>query len=213
MLTNQVKKILNIISNYFRIITLILFNCTEENVLHHSIGILCFIFYQIIPMLFLIRFFKPNKGEIKIAKNLYPIFFIITPAILVFATSVEIKKAQPYNLLQNLSSEYQNKKGVWVNKEVFKIVTSQKLIYIKTPSHNPLICWTGTGYKIIESAEVSEGNEKIWRVKMEKNNIQYYSYWWYECNTKKYTSMVEVLFIKLFYNKPVRLINETIRIP
>jgi len=204
---------LNIISNYFRIITLILFNCTEENVLHHTIGILCFVFYQIIPMLFLVRFFKPKKEEIKITKNLYPVFFTIICTIILFITSLEIKKEQPYNLLENLSPEYQNKKGVWVNKEVFKIATSIKLIYIKTPSHNPLICWTGTGYKIIESAELSKGNGKIWRVKMEKNNILYYSYWWYECNNKKYTSMVEVLFIKLLHNKPVRLINETIRIP
>ena len=63
--------VLNIISNYFRIITLILFNCTEENILHHSIGIICFIFYQIIPMLFLVRFFKPNKEAIsKKASNI-----------------------------------------------------------------------------------------------------------------------------------------------
>lgn len=204
--------VLNIISNYFRIITLILFNCTEENTLHHTIGILCFILYQIIPMLFVIRFFKPNKQEIKITKKLYPIFFIIIPAILVFTTSFKIKKEQHYNLLENLDPEYQNEIGVWVNKEVFKIVTPDKLVYIKTSNHNPLICWTGTGYKIIESKEVKKGNENIWRVKMEKNNIQYYSYWWYECNKKKYTSLIEVLLIKLFINKPVRLINETSKV-
>lgn len=204
--------VLNIISNYFRIITLILFNCTEENTLHHTVGILCFILYQIIPMLFAIRFFKPNKQEIKITKKLYPIFFIIIPAVLVFTTSFKIKKEQHYNLLENLDPEYQNQIGVWVNKEVFKIVTPDKLVYIKTSNHNPLICWTGTGYKIIESKEVKKGNENIWRVKMEKNNIQYYSYWWYECNKKKYTSRIEVLLTKLFINKPVRLINETSKV-
>ncbi|MBZ4037132.1 exosortase N [Flavobacterium sp. 17A] len=46
--------ILNVISNYFRIITLLVFNCTEENTLHHTIGILCFLFYQIVPMLYLV---------------------------------------------------------------------------------------------------------------------------------------------------------------
>ncbi|MFB3386492.1 exosortase N [Flavobacterium sp. LAR06] len=203
---------LNIISNYFRIITLILFNCTEENVLHHTIGIICFIFYQIIPMLFLIRFFKPKKEDIEIKKNLYPIFFIIFPAILIFVTSFEIKKEQHYNLLENLNQEYKNKKGIWLNKEVFKIVTPDKLVYIKTSNHRPLVCWTGAGYKIIESKEVKKGNEKIWRVKMEKNQIQYYSYWWYECNNKKYTSLIEVLLIKLFDNKPVRLVNETTKV-
>lgn len=200
---------LNIVSNYFRIITLVLFNCTEENALHHYIGLLCFVFYQIIPMLFIVRLFKPNKDEIKLTKNLYPIFFLTIPSIILFAISIEIKKEHPYNLLENLSPEYHIKKGVWVNAEVFKIRTPLKLIYIKTPAHKPLICWTGNGYKIIKSEKVKKGNEKIWRVKMEKNNIQYYSYWWYECNNKKYTSLIEVLLIKLFDSKSVRLINET----
>ena len=204
--------VLNIISNYFRIITLVLFNCTEENVLHHTIGILCFVFYQIIPMLFLIRFFRPKKEEIEVKRNFYPVLFTLAGTVIIFATSFEIKKEKQYNLLENLDPEYQNKKGVWVNKEVFKIVTPDKLIYIKTSNHNPLVCWTGTGYKIIESKEVKKGNEKISQVKMEKNNIQYYSYWWYECDNKKYTSLIEVLLIKLFENKPVRLINETSKV-
>ncbi|WP_431244332.1 hypothetical protein ACQ9BO_08390 [Flavobacterium sp. P21] len=95
---------------------------------------------------------------------------------------------------------------------MFKISTSNKLIYIKTPAHNPLICWTGAGYKIIEKKEISDANEKIWLVKMEKNNVKYNSYWWYECDSRKYTSLPEVLLIKLFSNKPVRLINETVKI-
>ncbi len=200
--------ILNIVSNYFRIITLILFQCTEENVLHHSIGILCFVFYQIVPMLFLIRFFKPKTEEVSIQKQ-HSVFFIVAGSMILFATSFEIKKEIPHNLLENINPKYAIQNGTWVNDEVFKIATPNKLTYIKTPSHNPLVCWTGAGYKIIEKKEVKRGNEKIWLVRMEKDNIQYNSYWWYECNSKKYTSLPEVLLIKLFSNKTVRLINET----
>lgn len=201
---------LNVISNYFRIITLILFNCTEENTLHHTIGLLCFVFYQIIPMLFFIRFFKPRNEETASTNSShYSYLPIITGSLIVLAASLEIKKESQHNLLENLNPAYNINKGIWVNPEVFKIVTPEKLVYIKTPSHNPLVCWTGTGYKIIESKIIYSDNEKIWQVKMEKNNIQYYSYWWYECDTKKYTSLVEVLLFKLFYNKSVRLINET----
>jgi exosortase N len=206
--------LLNIISNYFRIITLIVFNCTQENVLHHSIGLLCFLFYQIFPMLFLIRFFKPKKEAITNNKtknfNLAP---ITTAILLLFATSLEIKKEQDYKLLDNINSDYNINKGIWVNKEVFKIVTPGKLIYIKTIAHNPLICWTGNGYKVIESKVISKNNDEISFVRMEKNNIQYFSYWWYECDNRKYTSLPEVLLIKLFYNKSIRLVNETSKTP
>lgn len=203
----------NIISNYFRIVTLILFNCTEENTLHYTIGLLCFAFYQIIPMLFFSRFFKPNQEEtIHSNSNKFTFFLIIIAFSIVLVTSLEIKKELKHNLLENLNTTYNLKKGIWISPEVFKIVTPEKLIYIKTPSHNPLVCWTGTGYKIIESKVIQKNNEEICFVRMEKNNIQYHSYWWYECDNKKYTSLAEVLLIKLFQNKSVRLINET-RIP
>lgn len=204
--------VLNIVANYFRIITLILFNCTEDNALHHTIGILCFLFYQITPMLFAVRFFKPEKEENTIKKEPYSVFFVFVGSLLLLVTSLEIKKEKSYDLLENLSPEYRTQKGIWVNKEVYKITTPEKLIYIKTPTHSPLVCWTGTGYKIIESEKIKKRNEKIWRVKMEKNNIQYYSYWWYECNNIKYTSLIEVFLLKLFSNTSVRLINETYKI-
>lgn len=92
--------LLNIISNYFRIITLILFNCTEENTLHHTIGLLCFVFYQIIPMLFLIRFFKPSKETITDSKPKYfKLLPFITATIILFATSLKSKKIKIINCL------------------------------------------------------------------------------------------------------------------
>lgn len=203
---------LNIVSNFFRIITLILFNCTEENIMHHSIGILCFVFYQIIPMLFLIRFFKPEKKELVSKKNYARLFPALMALGLLFVTSLKIKTDQNYDILKDLNPKYAIEKGSWVDKEVYKISTPQKLLYIKTPIHKPLICWTGDGYTVTESKQIDRNNEKIWQVKMEKNNIQYLSFWWYECDNKKYTSLVDVLLIKLFYNKSVRLINETIKV-
>lgn len=203
---------LNIISNYFRIITLVLLNCTQENMLHHTIGILCFILYQVVPMLFMIRFFKP-KIEQTIPVDFQPkILPIIVVLGIVFITSLKMKNEQNDDILYKLNPKYKIADGKWINKEVFKIVTPDKLIYIKTPSHKPLICWTGDGYIITESKEITVGKEKIWYNKMEKNGVQYYSYWWYECDNKKYTSFIEVMIMKLIYNEPIRLINETSKV-
>jgi exosortase N len=163
-------------------------------------------------MLFLIRFFKPKTEETQTEKQQHKFAIIVVATAILFVTSFEIKKILPNNLLENLSPEYSIQNGTWVNSEVFKISTPSKLIYIKTPAHNPLVCWTGNGYKIIEKKETARGNQKIWQVKMEKNNVQYNSYWWYECDSKKYTSLPEVLLIKLFTNKSVRLVNETTKI-
>lgn len=200
--------VLNIASNYFRIITLVLLNCTQENMLHHTIGLLCFALYQVVPMVLLMRYFKPKNTEavpVAFLPKLLPIAFAF---LLIAVTSWEMKNEQRHDLLENLNAGYDITKGKWVNEEVFKIETPQKLTYIKTPSHKPLICWTGDGYKIIESKEITQEQEKVWFNVMEKDGVLYKSYWWYECGSKKYTSFVEVMLMKLVYNEPIRLINE-----
>lgn len=201
--------ILNILSNYFRIVSLILLNCTKENMLHHTVGLVCFIVYQVFPMLFLIRFFKPKNYENSSSENHSKTIYLLLIYSIIFITSLEMKNEKNDAILENLNPKYNVAAGKWIDKEVFKINTSDTLIYIKTPSHKPLICWTGDGYKIIESKEIMVKNETIWYNVMEKNNIKYVSYWWYDCGEKKYTSFVEVMFMKLIYNKPIRLINET----
>lgn len=199
--------ILNIASNYFRIVTLVILNCTQENALHHTVGLLCFAIYQVVPMLFLIRYFKPKTStELETSTN-YKLVPICITFILILITSIEMNQNQNHDLLSKLSPEYNIKKGKWVNDEVYKIVEGEKLIYIKTPSHKPLICWTGDGYLIFESKEIIQNNEKIWFNKMKKNNLIYHSYWWYECGNKKYSSFIEVMLMKLIYNQPIRLIN------
>lgn len=201
--------ILNILSNYFRIVSLILLNCTKENMLHHTVGLVCFIVYQVFPMLFLIRFIKPKNYENSSSENHSKTIYLLLIYSIIFITSLEMKNEKNDAILENLNPKYKVTAGKWVDNEVFKINTTDTLIYIKTPSHKPLICWTGDGYKIIESEEIMVKNETIWYNVMEKNNIKYVSYWWYECGEKKYTSFVEVMFMKLIYNKPIRLINET----
>lgn len=203
--------VLNIISNYFRIVTLVILGCTQENTLHHLVGLLCFGIYQVVPMVFIINYFKPKINEIEVTNFQFKRVPIILTFGILLMTSLEVKSSQNNDLLKNLNPEYNVKNGMWVNDEVFKISTPNKLIYIKTASHKPLICWTGNGYAIMESEEILVGNEKIWFNKMEKNNILYQSIWWYECRGKKYTSFIEVMCMKLIYNQPIRLINETSR--
>lgn len=204
--------LLNVLSNYFRIIALILLKCTEENLLHHAIGLFCFAVYQVVPMLFLVRHFKPKSAEMSTSDFNPKLISIAVSFVVILLTSFEMKNPINRDLLSDIGSQYNLKEGNWVNVEVFKIETEEKLIYIKTPSHKPLICWTGDGYKIIQAKEVLIDNQKVWFNVMEKDSVLYESLWWYECGNKKYTSFLEVMLMKLIYNKPIRLINEVKRV-
>lgn len=204
--------LLNILSNYFRILTLILFNCTQENTLHHSIGLFCFVIYQVLPMLFLIRYFRCRKEQINVENDSPNYWPILLAFLVILITSFEMKKEKKLDLLSGLNQKYKIDAGNWVSNDVFKINTNDTLVYIKDPIHKPLICWTGDGYKITDSKEVVLQNQKVWFNRMEKNGILYDSYWWYESGNKKYTTYIEVMWQKLLYNQPIRLINETSRI-
>lgn len=202
---------LNILSNYFRIITLILFGCTEENLLHHTIGLLCFALYQIVPMLFIIRYFRCRKEEAKVSDPTTAYWLIVLSFSVILITSFEIKKEKKIDLLSNLNPKYEIRNGKWIAVDVFKIDIKDTLVYIKNPLHKPLVCWTGDGYKITDSKEVTIKNEKVWFNLMEKDGVKYHSFWWYESGSKRYTSYIEIMWQKLLYNKPIRLINETTR--
>ncbi len=107
---------LNIISNYFRIVTLLLLNCTQENVLHHAVGLLCFAFYQVVPMIFIIRYFRPmieadRKDEPKNLNNLRNIIPISLTLLTIFITSLEMKNFQNDDLLLHLNPKYNIKNG------------------------------------------------------------------------------------------------------
>ena len=118
--------VLNVVSNYFRIVTLVLLNCTKENALHHTVGLVCFAIYQVLPMLVLIRFFQPKTiAEIVVSKKqtLVPVLLSL---LIISITSIEMKQQQNHDLLYELSSEYNIKNGKWVNNEVYQIIENEK---------------------------------------------------------------------------------------
>lgn len=198
----------NIISNYFRIILLLITDETKENFCHHAIGILCFIIYQILPMFFVLKIVKPSQIAHKDLPKKAENYIWTLPTLLLIVVSFQLKTKINSNILCGLEQKYTLQKGIWVNPDVFQIQTSNKITYIKTISHKPLVCWTGNGYKITKSEKITKNNEFIWHNVMQKDSVTFDSYWWYESDQKKYTTYLEVMLIRLLSNKPMRLINE-----
>ena len=153
---------------------------------------------------------KPKNEVVKYSsKTNFWFFFIICMPI--FVTSIIIQKGKQYNLLYNLPEKY--KKGHWVIKnEVYKKINKDTLVYIKAPFHNPTVCWTGSGYKIINQAVVTSKKDKIHKLILEKNQNKYHSYYWYQIGNEKETSYTKASLKGLLYHKSIRLINETVRV-
>lgn len=209
---------LNIFSNYFRIILLILLKNTQAGTIHYLIGIVCFLLYQILPLYFLVRYCKPVILDVKSIKSddISPSSIIIIAAVSIFLVcigySVKRNQNKTEYVLNGLEKRYPIANGKWVEPDVYKIFTDNKLIYIKAKYHNPLICWTGDGFAILDK----KITEKIVRGKMEKVNLALITnkkdtiaaYYWFEHRDVVFTSTWKMNLQQILYGGKSRLINE-----
>ena len=209
---------LNIFSNYFRIILLILLKNTQAGTIHYLIGIVCFLSYQILPLYILVRYFKPTISDAEPIKsnNISPYSMIISGALCLFLIYIGYCVKRNFNeteyVLNGLEKRYPIKNGKWVEPDVYKIFTENKLIYIKAKYHSPLVCWTGDGFAILDK----KITEKLVRGKVEKVNLALITnqkdtiaaYYWFEHRDLVYTSTLKMNLQQILYGGKSRLINE-----
>jgi exosortase N len=203
-----ISLMLNLLGNYFRIVILVLMGCTTNNLLHQAIGLSCFLVYEVVPLILIFRYFKPKNEPILFEAKKH-LSKIILSFILLFAMTHWMKQPFQNNSINEVLVKYNFKSGKWIKKDVYRVLTTTEIIYIKKPIHNPLICWTGSGYKILSSQKKLLKNGNVWHISLEKNNKKHLSYWWYECDGETETSFVFVMLKSIFCQKPVWLINRT----
>lgn len=198
-----------ILSNYFRILILLLTGNTEDNLLHQLIGLSCFALYILLPLFVLFRFMRPRKSfrETRPSSSYIPVFIFGILMIFALALSLRIEKGPEYSrILDGLPV----KDGEWVNPEVYKIEEEGKLTYIKTASHSPMLCWTGSGYQVLRDYISTYEHKPAHCTLLEKDGKVLYSYWWYENGSERALSFPEVMLTQLFTGNPARLINVTL---
>jgi exosortase N len=194
---------LNIISNLLRIILLTVLNLTPENPYHDIIGVLCFLVYVIIPGWYLIKWIagkvrsknkrhsksKPSTGTLFLLNSLLLIGIIIAGI-----SGFSGKTAGP-SFLPDINAEGYSKQVV--NDGVIKLEKEDVLIYIKPltkfygAEHNPMICWTGSGYSFsMINKQVINGIEIFMGI-LKKDNDVIYSAWWFDNGTSHTISQSE----------------------
>jgi len=197
-----------VLSNYFRILILLLTGNTEDNLLHQFAGLCCFALYILLPLFLLFRFLKPRKEyrELQVKSSYIPAFIFSILIIVAGVLALRMEKGPRYTrILDGLPVQG----GEWINPEVYKIQQEGKLTYIKTASHSPMLCWTGSGYRVLRDYITQYGHKPTHCTLLEKDGQVLYSYWWYENGSQRALSFPEVLLTQLFTGNPARLINIT----
>jgi exosortase N len=191
---------LNVISNLFRIISLVWFNILPGTYTHDVVGIACLLVYVIVPVMGLTQLVIKRKGR------------AVTPQR-VKATTVSWKKIVGIHLLllsitcwaayvitckdravDNSSATVASVEGYTatrVTAEIVKLQNSESLIYIKNipgfynADHHPMICWKGSGYLFKQVKRETIGKQQVYTALLQNGRDQLYTAWWYDNGTRR----------------------------
>jgi exosortase N len=186
--------LLNIISNFFRIMMIVIFKIMPGTTMHDLVGMCTLIVYVILPLIalsgsFLKRFGKINpkmEDQSKATAHFlkYPLLHFMFFGVIIFI-SIHSSENVP---AAHKNSKYIALKGyqkTFLQNNVLKFENKEALIYMKptsfyAPEHNPMICWTGSGYEFqLIKKEMINGTE-IYTGTLVKGKDKIYASWWFD---------------------------------
>ncbi|AOM77901.1 exosortase N [Pedobacter steynii] len=183
----------NIISNFFRIMMIVIFKIMPETIVHDLVGICSLIIYVILPLIMLSGSFVQRFGKIQQKEKRHsqktkyclkqPALHVLFFGMVIFLFINSGKKNQSNQASNNLSLKGYQKTNLENN--VVKFENKKALIYLKptpfyAPEHNPMICWTGSGYEFqLIKKEIINGTE-IYTGTLVKGKDKIYASWWFD---------------------------------
>ncbi len=193
-----------IVSNFIRLLTLIVFHILPENPLHDIVGILSLGVYVLLPFYFLVQFFfdkkaipdnpevktndllKSNVNKFSFIKNKYNLLIISVLYLMLFINGRQFLHEPIDNIAAVQDIQLHGFQKEITPNGVLKFQDETALIYIKAPvrfyqgSHDPRFCWQGSGYTFSEVQQEKIGDKTVYTASIGKGKDKLYTAWWYE---------------------------------
>lgn len=179
---------LNIAANLIRIVLLTIFEISPENPNHEIIGIICFVIYVIAPSYFLIKWATSKKNTRDRTSNhrLSKSVIIINILLLVSISTVGYTKLNKESQKANTKFHIPGYTKEITEDDIVKAEKPGILLYIKPISrfygaeHNPMICWTGSGYQFTRINKQIIAHKEIYTGILKKDKDVIYAAWWFD---------------------------------
>jgi exosortase N len=184
---------LNIISNFFRILLLVMFKIMPGTWLHDAAGVICLVVYVIVPLFFgikwLLKYSRQVDTQVKqfrFSRQLsirYPVLQMAMLGMLVFIASQMVKADTLVSAGKNV--QISNFSKTKLETGILKFENKKALIYIKPaafyiPGHDPKLCWTGSGYVFKHIKSETIGGQEIYTALLQKEKDKIYAAWWFD---------------------------------
>lgn len=189
--------LLIIISNFLRLIGLVMFKFPEASIGHELIGIFSLICYTLIPLQFLIPKLLGASARNNLRSGRSGSTWVMLVLVIVAITTAVLK---PQNQLSHTALHKAPSLEGYTQEQAsfdgFKYTKENALLYLKPcldfwrSDHNPIICWRGSGYKLSrEKLELVDGYE-VYTAELQKGEDLLYTAWWFQNNEDVTTSQL-----------------------
>lgn len=185
---------LNVLSNLFRIISLVQFSILPQSWLHNFVGLLCFMLYVVLPASFLCKWITRRWGKSNCAQVMpstqpkyktKPTFHFAVACGILLSSYTTIKHDYTMNNPAKKIPAVGGYSVQLVDENIIKLENAVSLVYIKkipgfyAADHTPLICWRGSGYMFRQINEMILHGSKVYTGILQKGDEQLYTIWWY----------------------------------
>lgn len=182
---------LNVLSNLFRIVMLVLFRVLPEDPLHEIIGVLCLLLYVMMPLYYLAKTLVQKFGkpfEQMPTQTYTPVrsrLFLAALGIFILSMAFTIRPEGAESSIPHAFVKFNDAKATELNGGITKLTTDDLLIYVKTipefftSEHTPLLCWRGSGYQFKSIRKERMGQHEIYKGVLSRGPEKLYTAWWY----------------------------------
>lgn len=188
---------LNIFSNLCRIFLLVLFKIMPGHYLHDVIGIICLLLYVLFPLTFITK--KIIKSRIGVVEPPSKTTFVWKAQLLSFTIltfAFFLTSSNSHSPITNKTYHLSSFTATDLENGILKFQNEKALIYLKPLSfynaeHNPLVCWTGSGYEFRTITKDSIDGFEFYTGLLHKDGDEIYTAWWFENPTHKTIRQLE----------------------
>jgi exosortase N len=219
--------LLNIVSNLVRIICLVQWKIGPDNVMHDVVGIMCFILYVIAPVMYLIpgclKLAAPKKivSAVEVTPVLKVSLLMNTLLFVIIGIAVYVGRDKSLNgeLIPLKDISVPGYASTQLEHRVIKLSNKDALVYVKpiagffSSDHQPMLCWTGSGYEFTKIHEKDVGGTKVYAATLEKNTERLYTAWWYDNGISTTISQFEWRWDALKTRQHYAIVNVTAATP
>jgi exosortase N len=183
---------LNVVCNFFRIFLLVSFKIMPGTFFHDFVGIACLVIYVIAPLIMGVKPLLKRLGKTKCAPTKpkrpinfvrHPVLHVVLSAVLLFI-SLHLVNADTL-LSKGKNMELPDFTKYEMDNGISKFYNKDALIYLKptvfyAPEHDPMICWTGSGYQFAAIQKENISGVEVYTGTLEKGSDKIYAAWWFD---------------------------------